>query len=169
MTVLAPSDAAFQTLLFGSIYGALLAQGLSSDSGCTSHCAFINPRVIHQPRALQCAYRSYGSGIIAYHLLATKNPLNGAFEPNIRVFSVNFPPTPSFVTTLVNSSFAPHPGIMVNATFTGPFVTDLKFTGVGTFPPGGLPFSGTPATATSLDNHAVNGVYYVIDKVLLPQ
>ena len=28
MTVLAPNDAAFQTLLFGSIYGALLQQGV---------------------------------------------------------------------------------------------------------------------------------------------
>ncbi len=69
----------------------------------------------------------------------------------------------------MNSSFAPHPGIMVNATFTGPFVTSLKFTGLGTFPPGGAPYTGAPATAVSLDNHAVNGVYYVIDKVLLPQ
>ena len=109
-------------------------------------------------------------GVIAYHLFASPNPVDNAYEPNIRVFSVNFPPsTPFFVKTLVNSSFASHPGIMVNATFTGPFVTDLKFTGLGTFPPGGASFSGTPATATSLDNHAVNGVYYVIDKVLLPQ
>jgi hypothetical protein len=64
---------------------------------------------------------------------------------------------------------AAHPGLMAQATFTGPFVTDLKFTGLGTFPPGGAPFSGAPATAVSLDNHGINGVYYVIDKVLLPQ
>ena len=63
----------------------------------------------------------------------------------------------------------PHPGIIANATFTGPFVTNLTFTGLGTFPPGGAPFSGTPAKAISLDKHAVNGVYYVIDEVLFPQ
>jgi hypothetical protein len=85
------------------------------------------------------------------------------------VFSVNLSPGPSFVTTLVNSSFAAHPGIMANATFTGPFVTNLTFTGLGTFPPGGAPFTGTAATAISADNHAVNGVYHVIDNVLLPQ
>ena len=170
MTVLAPDDAAFQTLLFGSIYGALLAQGLDPATAAAQATALSStPDVFSNPALFGVLTAATVRGIIAYHLLATKNPLNGAFEPNIRVFSVNFPPTPSFVTTLVNSSFAPHPGIMVNATFTGPFVTDLKFTGLGTFPPGGLPFSGTPATATSLDNHAVNGVYYVIDKVLLPQ
>ncbi len=58
---------------------------------------------------------------------------------------------------------------MATATFTGPFVTGLTFNGVGTFPPGGAPFSGPAAKALSLDNHEVNGVYYVIDKVLLPQ
>ncbi len=111
-------------------------------------------------------------GIIAYHFLATNR--GAGFQPNIRVFSVNFSPTPSFVTTLINSSFATHPGILVSPTFTTvapniTIVTSLKFTGLGTFPPGGAPFSGTAATAVSLDNHAVNGVYYVIDKVLLPQ
>jgi hypothetical protein len=58
---------------------------------------------------------------------------------------------------------------MAQATFAGPFVSELTFNGLGTFPPGGAPFSDTPAKAVSLDNHAVNGVYYVIDKVLLPQ
>ena len=48
-------------------------------------------------------------GLLAYHFLASPNPVSGAYEPNIRVFSVNFPAasaTPFFVKTLVNSSFA---------------------------------------------------------------
>ena len=64
---------------------------------------------------------------------------------------------------------AAHPGILAQATFAGPFVTGLTFTGLGTFPPGGAAYTGSPANAVSLDNHEVNGVYYVIDKVLLPQ
>ncbi|MEO6844705.1 MAG: hypothetical protein ABI184_06000, partial [Ginsengibacter sp.] len=106
-------------------------------------------------------------GILVYHFLATN--IGAGFQPNIRVFSNNFSATPTFYTTLVNSVVAVHPGILAQATFTGPFVTSLKFTGLGTFPPGGAPYSGTPANAISLDNNEVNGVYYVIDKVLLPQ
>ncbi len=68
-----------------------------------------------------------------------------------------------------DSAYATHPGILAQATFSGPFVSSLQFSGVGTFPPGGAPFSDSPAKAVSLDNNAVNGVYYVIDKVLLPQ
>ena len=75
-----------------------------------------------------------------------------------------------FYTTLVNTSVPPtmQPGVMIQATFTGPFVSTLTFKGAGTFPPGGAPYSQT-ATAVSKDKIAVNGVYHVIDKVLLPQ
>jgi hypothetical protein len=56
---------------------------------------------------------------------------------------------------------------MVQPTFTGPVVSELKFTGLGTFPPGGPPYSGAAALVVSKDNHAVNGVLHIIDKVLL--
>ena len=172
MTVLAPSDAAFQTLIFGLAFqGYLSSRPMPYTATDTANAvATGNGAVAAGPAFLSTNNVSTDlvRGIIAYHLLATPNPSTSTFEPNIRVFSVNFSPTPSFVTTLVNSAFA-HPGIMVNATFTGPFVTDLKFTGVGPLAPSGIPFNGTPATAISLDNHAVNGVYYVIDHVLLPQ
>ncbi len=179
MTILAPNDAAFQTLIFGLAFQGYLDYLISlgvvpnaSDSAnafaTASGAVAAGPAFLSTNNITTAEVR----GIIAYHFLATDQ--GAGFQPNIRVFSVNFSPTPSFVTTLVNSAFAPHPGILVSPTFTtlGPnisIVTDLKFTGLGTFPPGGAPFSGTPATATSLDNHAVNGVYYVIDQVLLPQ
>ena len=171
MTVLAPNDDAFRTLIYGLVYGQVLA--LTGNAGIADAQATAavgaGPAFLSTNNVTTELLR----GVLAYHLLATPNPSTGDFEPNIRVFSVNFPQTsptsPFFITTLVNTSVAVHPGIKVDATFTGPFVTDLKFTGLGTFPPGGAPYSGTPATATSLDNHAVNGVYYVIDHVLLPQ
>jgi len=173
MTVLAPNDAAFQTLIFGLVFqGYLSRRPLPYTATDTANAvATANGAVAAGPVFLSTnnVTTALVRGVIAYHLFASPNPKTKAFEPNIRVFSVNFPPTPFFVKTLVNSSVAPHPGILVNATFTGPFVTDLKFTGYGPVPPGGLPYSGTPANATSKDNHAVNGVFHIIDKVLLPQ
>ncbi len=178
MTVLAPNDAAFQTLIFGLAFQGYLSTRPQPYTATDSAIAFAtgNGAVTSGPAFLNTnnVTTMQIRGIIAYHILATPNPVSGVYEPNIRVFSVNFSPTPSFVTTLVNNSFAPHPGIMVSPTFTTvapniTIVTSLKFTGLGTFPPGGAPYSGASATAVSLDNHAVNGVYYVIDKVLLPQ
>ncbi len=174
MTVLAPSDAAFQTLIFGLAFQQYLSFRPMPYTATDTANAFAtgNGAVAAGPIFLSTNNVSTAliRGVMAYHFLATDQ--GAGFQPNIRVFSVNFPPasaTPFFVKTLVNSSYGPHPGIIANATFTGPFVTNLTFTGLGTFPPGGAPFSGTAAKATSLDNHAVNGVYYVIDKVLLPQ
>jgi uncharacterized surface protein with fasciclin (FAS1) repeats len=170
MTVLAPNNAAFQTLIFGFTYSYLLQQGYDQASASQlANTLASGPVVFSNPVLYGALPAATVRGIIVYHFLASPNPNTGAFEPNIRVFSNNFSSSPTFYQTLVNSVYPTHPGIRTQATFAGPFVTDLKFTGLGTFPPGGLPFSDTPATAVSLDNHAVNGVYYVIDKVLLPQ
>ena len=175
MTVLAPSDGAFKTLIFGLAFQGYLnfvkQYHPLTASDTANAVATANGAVAAGPAFLGTnnVTTAQVKGIIAYHFLATPNPVSGAFQPNIRAFSVNFSSTPTFYTTLVNSVYAPHPGILAQATFTGPFVTSLKFTGLGTFPPGGAPYSGAAATAISLDNHAVNGVYYVIDKVLLPQ
>ena len=178
MTVLAPSDAAFQTLIFGLAFQGYLdylkSLGLIPNATDSANAfATANGAVAAGPIFLSTnnVTTAEVAGIMAYHFLATPNPNTGAFEPNIRAFSVNFSSTPAFYTTLVNTvvPVSLHPGIMAKATFTGPFVTNLQFRGLGTFPPGGAPYSGAAATATSLDKHCVNGVYYVIDKVLLPQ
>ncbi|MDP4285966.1 MAG: hypothetical protein Q8891_16250 [Bacteroidota bacterium] len=62
-----------------------------------------------------------------------------------------------------------HPGVKAQATFSGPFVTNLQFIGYGTFSSGGARYSGVPANAVSMDQHSVNGVCHIIDAVLLPQ
>jgi hypothetical protein len=168
MTVLVPNNDAFKTLLFGSIYGALLAQGADQPTAFAQATALsASPDVFSNPALFGVLTAQTVRGIAAYHFLATN--MGSGFQPNIRAFSVNFPETPAFFTTLVNSSVSIHPGIMAQATFTGPFVTSLKFTGLGTFPPGGAPYSGAAATAVKMDQHAVNGVFHIIDKVLLPQ
>ena len=182
MTVLAPNDAAFQTLIFGLTFQGyldyLISLGIVPGAADSANAfATASGAVAAGPAFLYSNNVSTAevAGIMAYHFLATDQGVG--FQPNIRAFSVNFPATPSFYTTLVNTVVPPslQPGVLAQATFTGPFVTKLQFTGAGTFPPGGTPYSGAAANAAIsangivTDNHCVNGVYYVIDKVLLPQ
>ncbi|MGB4845323.1 MAG: hypothetical protein WBP16_12730 [Ferruginibacter sp.] len=175
MTVLAPNDAAFQTLIFGLAFQAYLSTRpmpyTATDTAIAT--ATGNGAVAAGPAFLNTNNVSTAQvkGIVAYHLFATLTSSTATpYQPNIRVFSNNVPSTPGFfVKTLVNSSFATHPGVMALATYTGPAVTGLTFTGLGTFPSGGFPFTGPPANAIKRDQHAVNGVYHIIDKVLLPQ
>lgn len=171
MTVLVPDNAAFQNLIFGLAFqGYLLTRPLPHTATDTLIAnATANGAVAIGPAFLNTnnVTTAQVKGIIAYHFLATNVGLG--FQPNIRAFSVNFSSTLSPYTTLVNSSVSIHPGIMAQATFTGPVVSSLKFIGLGTFPPGGAPFSGTPANAIKIDQHGVNGVYHIIDQVLLPQ
>ncbi|MDN3654878.1 fasciclin domain-containing protein [Ferruginibacter paludis] len=169
MTVLAPNNAAFQNLIYGSVYGNALAHGAppqKADSLAKAALA-AGPAIFMDTTFGAVLPASSVRGILAYHLLASNS--TGSYKPDIRAFSTDFSATPTLVKTLVNSSFGVHPGVLAQATYTGPFVTKLTFTGLGTFPPGGTPFSGGAANVVGMDKHAVNGVLHVIDKVLLPQ
>ncbi len=169
MTILAPNDVAFQTLLTGVITGALIAQGVPPATAAATAAALAStPAVFSNPALYGSLTAATVKGILVYHFLATQ--AFGAYTPNGRAFSVNFAPAPgAFFQTLVNTAFAAHPGIRAQATFAGPFVSGIQFTGLGTFPPGGAPYSGASANAVKMDQHAVNGVYHIIDRVLLPQ
>ena len=168
MTILAPNDAAFQTLIFGLVYSKVL--GLTGDpviaNAQATAAVGLGPAIFTTPAFYGDLSAATVRGILAYHLLAT-NP-TGAYQPNIRVFSVNIPATPTAIKTLVNAGVAAHPGVLAQSTFTGPVVTNLTFASYGSFPPGGAPFSYV-ATAVGRHRHAVNGVFHIIDKVLLPQ
>ncbi len=170
MTVLAPNNAAFQTLLFGQIYSALLAQGLPPSLAAPAATALSSsPDVFSNPALYSVLTAATVRGIVVYHILTSPDGA-GSYTPNARAFSVNFSTDPGvFVTTLVNTVFPSHPGIMTQATFTGPVVSSLNFTGLGSFPPSGVPYSGPPANTLKMDEHAVNGVVHVLDQVLLPQ
>jgi uncharacterized surface protein with fasciclin (FAS1) repeats len=168
MTVLAPNDAAFKTLVYGLVYAKVFA----ATGNAVVADANANGAVAAGPAFLATNNVSTADikGIIAYHLLASLTPsVTTPYQPNIRVFSVNVSSTPMFIKTLVNGVVAVHPGVMARATYTGLNVTSLQFTGLGTFPPGGAPFSGGAANVVTQDKLAVNGVYHIIDKVLLPQ
>jgi hypothetical protein len=169
MTVLAPNNAAFQTLIYGVALGAALSQGAPFDlaDAQAQGAVALGPTIFSNPAFFSTLPAATVRGIMAYHLLASNS--SGSYKPDIRVFSVNVPAAPTFVKTLVNAGFGPHPGVMAQATYAGPAVTSLKFTGLGTFPPGGAPYSGAAASAVSADKHAANGVLHIIDKVLLPQ
>lgn len=165
MTVLAPNDGAFQNLVYGLVYSQVFA--LTGDAGIANAQATAAVAAGPAFLATNNVTTAQIQGIVAYHILASNN--SGSYIPDIRAFSENFPSTAGFVKTLVNSSISVHPGIMVQASFTGPAVTSLQFTGYGTFPSGGAPFSGSPVSAVSMDKLAVNGVYHIINGILLPQ
>jgi hypothetical protein len=168
MTVLPPNNNAFRTLIFGLVYSQVFA----ATGNAALAAAQGNGAVAAGPAFLATnnVTTFQIKGIVAYHLFATlTSSTTTPYQPNIRVFSVNIPATPTFIKTLVNGSVAVHPGILAAAIYTGPFATAATFTGYGTFPSGGTPYSGAAANATVLDKHAVNGVYHIIDRVLLPQ
>ena len=167
MTVLAPNDAAFQTFIFTVVFGKALAAGASVPAATTAANTAVaaGPAFLNTNNVTTAEVR----GIMAYHLLASAPAGSTSYTPNIRVFSNNISSTPMLIKTLVNSGVPSHPGVQAKATFTGTAVTTLNFNGVGTLPPGGAPYSGPAATAVAQDKTAVNGVYHIIDKVLLPQ
>ena len=170
MTVLAPNNAAFQTLIYGLAYGNALQAGATQSQAMAQAggAVALGPGIFANPSFFTVLPAATVRGIMAYHFLASNK--SGAYQPDIRVFSVDFNATPTFIPTLVNASVpvSLQPGVLAQATFTGPVVSSLKFSGAGTFPPGGTPYSSA-ANAVKLDGHAVNGVVYTIDAVLLPQ
>ncbi|MBU6159316.1 MAG: hypothetical protein KGP35_09865, partial [Bacteroidetes bacterium] len=96
-------------------------------------------------------------GIIAHHVIASK-----------RIFSVNFPQTPTNYTTFYNVSVPNDKGLEIST------VLNQNRFGVALSVKGSAAASGeAPAQAQlspfGIDNHAVNGVFYKINKVLLPK
>lgn len=169
MTILAPNDAAFQTLIYGLVYAkvmALTGGNTTIANAQATGAVALGPSIFTNPAFYPDLSAANVRGIIAYHILAAN--FGTGYQPLIRTYSVNYRSTPTFVQTLVNAAFPTHPGVMGTATFTGPVVSNLTFASYGSFPPGGAPFSYT-ATAISRDQPAVNGIFHIIDKVLLPQ
>ena len=183
MTLLAPNDAAFQSTISQLVYAKVYeASGSAAIATATAAGAVAAGPVFLSTNNVTTADIK---GIIAYHFLsALTTSTTTPYQPTIRVFSNNIPvsPAPKFITTLVNNQVAAHPGVGVFTTYsgTGPAIATLTFIGYGNFPTSysgtippltgvfGAPFSTAPATAVSKDKLAVNGVYHIIDKVLLP-
>lgn len=172
MTILAPNNAAFQALIYQTAYDYAMAAsgGNTTISAIQANGAVaLGPGIFSNAAFYGILPASTVRGLLAYHILASN--ATGSYKPDVRAFSVNFSTTPlSFVKTMVNSNPAAalHPGIAAQATFTGPVVSSLQFTGVKITPPATVTPTGT-ANAVTMDKHAVNGVVHIIDRVLIPQ
>jgi uncharacterized surface protein with fasciclin (FAS1) repeats len=148
LTVFAPTNAAFQNLIFGLVYQQVFAL----TGNATIATAQANAAVAAGPAFLSTnnVTTTLVRGIVVYHVLGQ------------RAYAPNFPGTAANFQTLLNSAIPTHPGVTVNANFTGPFATGLSVKGLA---------NPTAATAAGVlpDRVAVNGVFYKINQVLLPQ
>ncbi len=192
VTVMAPNDAAFKTLLFGLVY-----QGISQTAYNTVYTATYNaqitggatvavataaataaatayvanptniatftaqataltatPAFFSNPAFFAALPAATVKGIIAYHLLAP--PPNGTTIFGDRVFSNNLPLTTTTKQTFVNSAVPVHPGLTIDRSTAAP-----RLLGLGN--------GGSYANFMTFDKNALNGVYHIIDRVLLPQ
>lgn len=153
LTVFAPTNTAFQTLIFGLVYQAVFAA--TNNAGIAA--AQANGAVAAGPAFLSTnnVTTQMIRGIVAYHIMGT------------RAFSVNFGATAANYPTLLNGGIPTHPGVAVSSTLVTGLGVGLSVKGVG---------NATAATAAGastsnplVDRMAVNGVFFKINQVLLPQ
>ena len=166
LTILAPTDAAFKQTLTGAIAQGLIAQGVPPATAL-AQATFLaaTPAVFTNPALWNVITPTFAKGIVAYHILSAQAAPFA--PPGIRVFSVNFPTTPLAVKTLLNSAVAVHPGVILQAAFTGPFVTSATVKGAANATASNVVIN--PANPIATDQHFLNGVIIRIDQVLRPQ
>ena len=157
LTVLAPTNTAFQTTLTGAITLALMAQGMDQATAAATAAALASsPAVFSNPALYGVLTAQTVRGLIAYHLFGA------------RAFSVNLPGSATTVPTLLSLSIPAHPGIKVQASYTGPVVTAATFTSQILNPANGSVTDGPVANLVTKDITAINGVMHKIDAVLFP-
>jgi uncharacterized surface protein with fasciclin (FAS1) repeats len=161
LTILAPTNLAFQTMLTGKIYQALVLKGMPAATAYpTAQYLASTPDVFSNPALYGALSAQNVKGILLYHILGTS-------IPGIRVFSVNLPTTTTSIKTLLNRAVAAHPGLMAQATFSGPFVAAATFKGAANTTASKVIIN--PLNPFATDQNYVNGVIMKIDQVLLPQ
>ena len=123
-------------------------------------------------------------GLVVYHFLGTRTA-TGAPVSGIRAFTVNVPTSPIQVLTFLNNPgpAVSHPGVSLQATFTGPIASAVTVKGLVNATPSNVLINGTPDLAPSYgatppalpvrfigtsDQHYINGVLHYIDQVLRP-
>ncbi len=158
INVFAPTNAAFQTLIFGLVYQQVFA----ATGNATIAAAAANAAVAAGPAFLTTnnVTTQMVKGIVVYHLMGA------------RAFTNNFPTTTTSYRTLLNSAITAHPGVALTATFTGPLVSAATVKGVGNATAANITINAIPflpdPVGTS-DQHFVNGTLHKINQVLLPQ
>ena len=185
LTVFAPTDVAFQTLLTGAIYKALLpivtlqltaayiSAGMTPADAAALAATNAPPIALTQAKALASTPAVFSNpalygaltaqtvkGIVVYHLFGK------------RAFTNNFPKTTTFYPTLLNGAVATHPGVALMGTFGVPFVSAATVKGIGNATAANIIINTSPLlpdpSGTS-DQNYLNGVLHKIDQVLLPQ
>jgi uncharacterized surface protein with fasciclin (FAS1) repeats len=190
LTVYAPTDAAFRTTLTGAITQALIPQVIAQITpaiiaqliagGATPEQAAAQAPAIAAAQAPAIAFTTatslaatpavftnpalYGAltatvvkGIVVYHLLGVR-----AFNNNLPTTAANFP-------TLLNGGIPSHPGVSLQASLTGGFVTAATVKGIANGTASNILINPTPAPNGTSDQFYLNGVLQKIDQVLLPQ
>lgn len=158
VTVFAPSNLAFQNLIFGLVYQQVFAQ----TGSVAIATAFANAAVAAGPAFLSTNNVStqLAKGIVVYHMLGNRAFLN------------NFPTTATSYRTLLNGGIPTHPGVSLVCTFTGPFVSAASVKGVANATASNIAINALPFLPDPFgtsDQHFVNGTLHKINQVLLPQ
>jgi len=161
LTILAPTNLAFQTLLTGAIYQALVKQGIPAATAFpTAQSLASTPDVFTNPALFGALSAQTVKGIVVYHVLSSK-------IPGIRTFSVNLPTSETLLKTLLNSAVSIHPGVMAQAKFAGPFLAAATFKGLANTTASNVIIN--PLNPFATDQNYINGSIMKIDQVLLPQ
>lgn len=156
LTVFAPTDAAFRTILTALITQGLMAQGMPQATAATTATALAaSPSVFTNPSVAAVLTQDMVKGILVYHILGK------------RAFSVNIPTAATPVPTLLNTVVAAHPGVTIQATFGATGVTAAQVKGTANTSASNVLIDPRP-NGTS-DQHYINGVIHKIDQVLRPQ
>lgn len=184
LTVFAPTDDAFKATITGAAYKVILplvtqqltalyiSGGMTPADAATQAAIDAPPIALGQATTLASSPTVFSNpalygvltaenvkGILVYHLFGN------------RAFTNNFPTTPTAKPTLLNTVITAHPGVIINATFGTPFVTNATIKGAFNTTDANILINASPLTPDPLgtsDQHYTNGVLHKIDQVLLP-
>lgn len=157
-TVLAPTDAAFKTMLTGLIYQSLIKQGVPATTAMAQATALAStPDVFTNAALASVLTPTTVKGIVVYHII------------NSRAFLNNFPAAQTNYPTLLNGAVTSHPGVGLKVTMSGVMAASATVKGAVNATPANIVINPTPEPGGSSDQHYLNGVLHKIDQVLLPQ
>ncbi|MFV0604978.1 MAG: hypothetical protein ACK5NK_03960 [Niabella sp.] len=157
-TVLAPGNTAFQTVLTGLIYQALLAQNVPAGTAMATATALASsPTVFTNPAVTPVLTAQTVRGIVVYHILGSRAFLN------------NFPTTQTNYPTLLNGAVASHPGVGLKVTMSGVMAVAATAKGAANATAANIAVNPNPDPYGTSDQHYLNGTLHKIDQVLLPQ
>lgn len=155
LTLMAPTDLAFQQTLTFLITQALIGRGMDPATALATATALASsPNVFSNPLLYGALSATTVRGLVAYHTIGRVNLTSSALVG--RIFSVN-----------ISAALSPVNTLLVPAPTVGPIPVFMQNT-AGTVTVKGLA-NPAAATVTVANKHAVNGVIHRINGVLFPQ